>query len=57
MFKPSTAQDYDRSADRSTDGRITGDEDREVILDPDSEDTPEGDRFWLEQRPPHYGAE
>lgn len=53
----SDAANIDRSADLpdATFGvPATGDDEREVILDPEAEDTPEGDDFWLAERPPHY---
>lgn len=55
--RPSDAPGIDRSADLpdATFGvPATGDDEREVILDPEAEDTPDGDDFWVAERPPHY---
>lgn len=52
-FRASTAPDYDRTADIPA-PLPAGDEVREVILDPDQDDAPTGEEFWLEERPPHY---
>lgn len=54
VFKPSPAEDYDRTADSPTSSPV-GDDAREVILDPEHEDVPSGDEFWKEQQPPHHG--
>lgn len=53
-FKPSTAKDYDRTADSPLVDSV-GDEVREVLLDPEQDDTPTGVDFWKEQEPPHHG--
>ncbi|GAB3596545.1 hypothetical protein CFAEC_03920 [Corynebacterium faecale] len=52
-FRASPAQDYDRTADTPGPTPV-GDQVREVILDPEQDDAPSGEEFWLEQRPPHY---
>ncbi|RNE48603.1 hypothetical protein [Corynebacterium alimapuense] len=58
VVRYSDAPNIDRSVDRP-DRRFntesTPDSLREVVFDPQDEDTPEGDAFWDEQRPPHYG--
>lgn len=56
VFRPSTAEDYDRTADKP-ESTVSSDEVRDVILDPDMEDASEGNQFLVEQRPPHHGAE
>lgn len=54
VFKASTAGDYDRTADSPISAPL-GDDAREVILDPEQDDTPSGREFWEEQQPPHHG--
>lgn len=59
VFRPSAAPDYDRSIDSArhlfAGDSKDNDAEREVILDPEAEDDVGGDKFWEEQRPPHYG--
>ena len=57
MVRLSDAPDIDRNADRP--GSLFGsdraaDEEREVILDPEVEDSVSPEEFWRELRPPHY---
>lgn len=48
--------EYDRLADRKA-PPTSADEERRVILDEEDDGGGERDRdFYLEQRPPHYGA-
>ena len=54
VFKESPAGDYDRTADTPAPVPV-GDEAREVILDPEQDDSPVGEDFWREQLPPHHG--
>lgn len=57
MVRKSDAPDIDRNADRPDplfrDVRAA-DEQREVILDPEAEESLSVEEFWREQRPPHY---
>lgn len=58
VVRLSDAEDMDRSMDRPDHGFANekpADEQREVLLDPESEDSLSGDEFWREQRPPHHG--
>ncbi|GAB3699428.1 hypothetical protein GCM10027595_13910 [Corynebacterium nasicanis] len=57
MVRLSDAPDIDRNADRpdSLFGEVRAvDEEREVILDPEAEESLSAEEFWREQRPPHY---
>lgn len=54
VFKSSPAKDYDRTADSPV-STPSGDDVREVILDPEQEDVPTVEEFWKEQQPPHHG--
>lgn len=67
VVRTSDAVDYDRTADSprfnsafDDDGQLksrVGDGERAVELDEHGDDTPEGDAFWREQIPPHFGGE
>ncbi|WP_040085304.1 hypothetical protein [Corynebacterium humireducens] len=57
VVRPSDAPSIDRDADRPDSlfrGARAADEEREVILDPEIEDSVSAEEFWREQRPPHY---
>ncbi len=57
MVRKSDAPGIDRNADRPDslvgDVRVA-DEEREVVLDPEAEESLSAEEFWREQRPPHY---
>lgn len=58
MVRKSDAPEIDRNADRpdSLFGDVrAADEEREVILDPEVEESLPAEEFWREQRPPHHG--
>ncbi|NLF90171.1 MAG: hypothetical protein GX570_02315 [Corynebacterium marinum] len=55
--RQSDAPDIDREFDRP--GTLfrsveAADEGREVLLDPEAEESVSPEEFWREQRPPHY---
>ncbi|MBX8995654.1 hypothetical protein HCH15_05595 [Corynebacterium testudinoris] len=57
VHRPSDAVDYDRTADSPSaflGKEKPADEQREVILDPEAEESLVDEEFWREQRPPHY---
>lgn len=57
MVRKSDAPGIDRNADRpdSLVGDVrAADEEREVVLDPEAEESLSAEEFWREQRPPHY---
>lgn len=57
MVRKSDAPEIDRNADRpdSLVGDVrAADEEREVVLDPEAEESLSAEEFWREQRPPHY---
>ena len=57
MVRASDAPGIDWDADRpdSLFGTVrAADDEREVILDPEVEDSVSAEEFWREQRPPHY---
>ncbi|MDO5512682.1 hypothetical protein [Corynebacterium sp.] len=57
VVRKSDAADIDRNADRpdSLFGNVrAADGEREVILDPEAEESLSAEEFWREQRPPHY---
>ena len=58
MVRKSDAPGIDRNADRpdSLFGDFrAADEEREVVLDPEAEESLSAEEFWREQRPPHHG--
>jgi len=57
VVRKSDAPEIDRNADRpdSLFGDVrAADEEREVVLDPEAEESLSAEEFWREQRPPHY---
>ncbi|MCS5480420.1 hypothetical protein NYP18_12235 [Corynebacterium sp. YIM 101645] len=57
MVRPSDAPDIDREADRAGAGfwnAGSADGDREVLLDPEAEETVPREEFLRQERPPHY---
>lgn len=56
-MRRSDAPDIDRDADGPDSLFSTSrpaDEEREVLLDPETEEALPAEEFWREQRPPHY---
>lgn len=55
--RPSDAPGIDREADRAGTGSWNGgsaDGDREILLDPESEEAVPREEFLRQERPPHY---